>query len=164
MLSLLNMMIESAVILLHEQSSDSLVLTQRTEHLRDHPGEICFPGGRFEHGDADFWATALRELREELGVDKERLVLIKRLKSEQTLRGMIIHPWLATIQTLDPYLPNPHEVADVLRLPMVGVKTLNNYKDINVERSGRVIKTCQYAASHYFIWGATARIMKQLCL
>lgn len=155
---------ESAVIVLHEKATDSLILTERAAHLRDHPGEICFPGGRWEPGDEDFWATALRELQEELGVPQDRLQLIKKLETEQTINGSIIHPWLATILTMEPFTINADEVAQVLRLPMQTVNLISNYKDIIVNRSGTQVTTCQFTATHHFVWGATARIMRQLAV
>lgn len=156
------MLKESAVIVLHEQATDSLILTERAAHLRDHPGEICFPGGRWELGDDDLSDTALRELYEELGITKDRIQLIKKLDIEQTINGSIIHPWFATISMLKPYVRNSDEVARVLMLPMQMVNKITHYNDIVVNRSGMQITTCQFTASQYFIWGATARIMKQL--
>lgn len=154
---------ESAVVVIHEQATDSLILTRRTAHLREHPGEVCFPGGRWEPGDNDFWATALRELYEELGIDAARVQLVKKLEPEQTLRGSIIYPWLATISTLEPYVSNTYEVAEVLTLPMQAVNTISNYQDMVINRSGRLVTTCQFTASGNLVWGATARIMKQVC-
>lgn len=158
-----NLSNESAVIVLIEETSDSLILTQRSLNLRDHPGEICFPGGRWQEGDATFWDTALRELQEELGVDATRVQLIKELQREQTHNGSVIYPWLASITTIEPCIPSVHEVAMVFMLPMCKVKVLANYRDSVIERYGMAVKTCQFTASDYFIWGATARIMRQLC-
>ncbi len=156
------MLKESAVMVLHEQKTDSLILTQRTKHLRYHPGEICFPGGRWEAGDADLLETALRELNEELGIDKHRIGLVEKLIPEQTLNGITIHPWLSEILSIEPCLPNRHEVDQVIMLSMREVRTLSNYKDISIKRAGVMVTTCQFTASHYYIWGATARIMRQL--
>ena len=157
------MLKESAVVVMHEQATDSLILTRRTAHLREHPGEICFPGGRWEEGDQDLWATALRELHEELGIEAARLQLVKKLELEKTLHGSIIHPWLTSIATLEPCTANAYEVAEVLKLPMQAVNNIGNYEDIVIDRSGKRVTTCQFMASHYSVWGATARIMKQLC-
>lgn len=132
-------------------------------HLREHPGEVCFPGGGWQPGDNDFWQTALRELREELEIAPDRVHLIKQLQSEQTLAGQIIHPWLASIAHLHPYLANEHEVLSVLTIPMKDVRQIDHYKDVTIEWYGRTIKSCQFVASSFLIWGATARIMKQLC-
>lgn len=163
-MSLTPLLNESAVIVLLDKSSDSLVLTQRSLNLRDHPGEICFPGGRKEENDIDHWATALRELEEELGIGATRVVLVKKLNIETTLNGSIIYPWLATITNVKPYTPNASEVAGVITIPMSDVKIRKNYKSIFLERYGKRVETCQFTATHHFVWGATARIMKQLCI
>lgn len=153
---------ESAVIVLLEETSNSLVLTQRNFNLKHHPGEICFPGGQWQEGDANFWSTALRELQEELGVDASRVQPVKQLQLEKTLNGWVIHPWLASIMTIDPLIINAEEVVKVITLPMREVRLSSNYKDITIERYGKVVTTCQFTASKDVVWGATARIMKQL--
>ena len=154
---------KAAVIVLIEEATDSLVLTQRSANLRDHPGEICFPGGRWQASDVDLWATALRELQEELGIEARRICFIKELLLECTHSGSIIQPWLATIPTLQPYSASIQEVDAVITVPMRDVTVITNYKDIVVERYGMRVETCQFIASTCFVWGATARIMKQLC-
>jgi len=154
---------ESAVIVLIDKLTDSIVLTQRSAHLRNHPGQVCFPGGHWQIGDTDFSATALRELHEELGIEARRIRLIRKLTLAHTVTGTIIHPWLATILSLHPYTPNPLEVADVFAVPMKDVLTRSNYKDVAIEQNGVQITSLQFIASKHLVWGATARIMKQLC-
>lgn len=152
----------SGVIALHERSSDRLVLTKRTEHLRRHPGEVCFPGGVWDEGDEHFYATALRELNEELGIDSSRVTLIKELDNERTLLGSVIHPWLADIDSIQPFNLNDAEVATLILIPLTLVKDSKNYKEIMIERGGFKFKSVQFTAHSEFIWGATARIMWQL--
>ena len=158
------MSIKSAVVVLHDQSTDSLVLTQRSIHLRDHPGEICFPGGRWERGDSDLSFTALRELHEELGIEPQRIQLVQQLATETTQVGTVIHPWLASIATIHPYIINEVEVAKLISVPLQDTINPNNYQDIQITRGGHSFASCQFTASNHFIWGATARIMKQLCM
>lgn len=153
---------EAAVIILHELSSDSIILTQRSSSLRNHPGELCFPGGRWEKGDQDFYATALRELQEELGVESSRVKFIQALDPEQTLTGYKIYPWLASIENLKPYTIDSQEVSELLFIPRSEVIKPSNYKKIIVRRFGLSIKTYQYKIKNYYVWGATARIMRQL--
>lgn len=152
----------SAVIVLYESASDSIILTKRTEHLAHHPGEICFPGGRWEEKDNDLYATALRELNEELGIEASRVNLIKKLLPEKTILGSIIHPWLATIPSITPFYANEFEVASLTYVPMVKVKDPKNYQDFLVERNGLQFTSLKFTGHHEFIWGATARIMRQL--
>ncbi|MBL7478815.1 NUDIX hydrolase [Legionella bononiensis] len=154
----------SAVIVLHELATDSLILTKRSEQLRNHPGEISFPGGLWEENDLNFSNTALRELHEELGIIKERVTLIKELKDERTLSGIIIHPWLGQIESIEPYVLNFDEVTGLITIPMSLVHSAANYQKITVERYGVQFTTCEFITNNDYIWGATARIMKQLVI
>lgn len=153
----------SAVIVLHELLTDSLILSKRSTQLRHHPGEICFPGGRWEKGDEDFYATALRELNEELGISAHRVTLIKELRLESTSLGTIIHPWLSSIESIEPYHLDIHEVSRLLRIPMALVSKRSNYEDFIIERYGKHFKSCRFICDDELVWGATARIMRQLC-
>lgn len=152
----------SAVVVMHELSTDSLILTKRSEHLRHHPGEICFPGGRYEPHDHTLYHTALRELDEELNINSQRITLVKQLAIERTLLGAIIHPWFVTIDTINPFVMNKAEVAEVIHIPMLEARRKNNYKLVTVERAGFKFKSWEFIAHEAGVWGATARIMRQL--
>lgn len=160
----LNSIQQAAVIVMFESASNSLILTKRSDKLRDHPGEICFPGGLQEAGDRDLYATAARELEEELGIGASRLHLIQKLNPEITSFGVHIQPWLVSIDSIIPHTINTEEVAQIIFVPMSSVENLENYKDLSISRSGHRIQTCQFTGSKELIWGATARIMKQLSL
>lgn len=157
-------LIHSAVIVLHELNTDSLILTKRSEHLRSHPDEISFPGGLWERHDNTFYDTALRELHEELGISGERVTLIKALTPEPTLAGVIIHPWLGTIESIHPCVLNTHEVTALVVVPMEQVHQRKNYRKIKIERAGFQFITWEFIPNNDYIWGATARIMKQLII
>lgn len=154
----------SAVMVLYERSSDSLILTKRSESLRSHPGEVCFPGGGWEPGDLDLYATALRELYEELGITADRVTLIKELKIQTTLLGNIIHPWFASIESVIPYHLNVNEVVRLVLIPMPLVQSVKNYKEIVVEQGNFCFKSCEFIFNDDWVWGATAKIMKQLIM
>lgn len=153
----------ASVLVLHDLSNDTIILTQRSMELRNHPGEICFPGGRWQEGDESLYETALRELNEELGISRERIKSPIAMELEHTLTGFLIYPWFASITSLIPYFPDSQEVSTVFSLSMEEVKNSKHYKQITVSRGGVNFKSWQYTASQHFVWGATARIMKQLC-
>jgi 8-oxo-dGTP pyrophosphatase MutT (NUDIX family) len=159
-----NSLIQAAVMVLYERETNSLILTKRSDHLRAHPGEICFPGGAWEEGDGDLYATALRELQEELGITPERVRFIRALKIQQTLLGRVIHPWLASIESVNPYHLNSDEVSRLILVPLPVVQLAENYKDIIVERGKFRYKSCEFVFNDDWVWGATAKIMKQLIL
>ena len=148
--------------MLHETTTDSLILTQRSFALPHHPGEVCFPGGRWQPTDEDYFATALRELQEELGVSPERILSPSPLESELTLTGFVIHPWFAKITTLEPFKMDEGEVAAVLRVAVPDVINRRNYHRVEVSRNGFTIQTIQYQGDDFTVWGATARIMLHL--
>lgn len=154
--------IHSAVLVLRESSTDSLVLTKRSEALSMHPGEISFPGGLWEACDLSFYDTALRELYEELGISPERIQPVREMNTEMTLYGTIIHPWLATIETIEPHKINTKEVSSIISIPFSLVTQRKYYKKISVQRNAITFNTIQFVAVDARIWGATARIMKQL--
>lgn len=153
---------KAAVIVLHELARDSLILTLRSKKLPNHPGEVCFPGGRWHEGDKNLYNTALRELQEELCIDSSRVELNYPMALESTLTGFIIQPWFASLENLNPYKADKREVRGVFRLPMNEVALAKNYKEIIVNRFGLDIKSYQYTATQHFVWGVTARIMMQL--
>lgn len=153
---------ETAVLVLLDLATGHLVLTRRAGHLQSHPGEVCFPGGRWEEADESLVATALRELEEELGISAERVMAIKELAVEQTLPGVRILPCMATIASLSPFQMNADEVAAVITLPLSEVLKPENYREILMVKYGHPFKSLEFTASEHFIWGATARIMRQL--
>lgn len=152
----------AAVMVLYEVDSSSLILTQRNAQLKNHPGEICFPGGRWQASDVDLYTTALRELQEELGIDASRIYFEKALEEVRTLTGFIIKPWFGRIKALDPYQLDCQEVDSVFRIPIKEARVPENYQQIMVERNGIKFQSYQYMDETRFIWGATARIMMQL--
>tara|TARA_Y100000588_G_C14230914_1_gene915243 strand:+ start:1539 stop:2018 length:480 start_codon:yes stop_codon:yes gene_type:complete len=154
---------ESSVVLLHEYSTDNLILTKRSETLRNHPGDYCFPGGLRDRCDKNLWDTATRELNEELGIKPHRITLVKALKPESTLQGKLIYPWLAVIDSIRPYQLNPFEVTDILALSISDVKKKTNYKSLEVKHGNIIFNSCEYIGCKQNIWGATAKIMQQLC-
>lgn len=156
--------VHSGVLVLNELASDCLVLTKRSEFLRSHPGEICFPGGIWEKEDENIYVTALRELSEELGVSEDRITLIKELQIEKTIQGSIIHPWFASIESIQPYHLNKDEVAGLILIPMSLVRNRENYKELLIDQSGYQFKTCQFVPCDELLWGATVRIMQQLII
>ncbi|MBA2656896.1 MAG: CoA pyrophosphatase [Tatlockia sp.] len=153
---------KAAVLVLHELQSNSIILTQRSPNLRSHPGEVCFPGGSWQKADLNLYATALRELEEELGIGASRISLQNELSAEPTLSGFTIYPWLASIENLHPYNPDLKEVSAVFLLPLHEVINPANYKIIKFERPGLTVETYQFTASKFNVWGVTANIMRQL--
>lgn len=153
---------ESAVLVLLEQATGRFILTRRASHLLVHAGEICFPGGRHQAEDESLLATALRELEEELGIEPSRVHSIKPLQMETTLPGTTIQPWLGLIDRIEPYLINADEVSHLVFVDGEAVRNPANYRRIVLKKHQQVFTSLAFTASEHFIWGATARIMRQL--
>jgi 8-oxo-dGTP pyrophosphatase MutT (NUDIX family) len=140
-----------------------LVFTERRADMRRHAGEISFPGGRRDPGDADLSATALREAQEEIGLDPEAVELGEELPTTSTfVTGYRIHPFVGRIPhprelSLE---PNPAEVETVLTFSLDQMR--KRYAIRRLVRRGIPIHTPTYEIEGHLIWGATARILGDL--
>ena len=148
--------------LVDRAAGPALLLTQRTEHLRDHAGQICFPGGRIEPDDASAAAAALREAEEEIGLDPARVSILGKLPPYQTVTGFRISPVVGWISPPFELRPDPFEVAEAFEVPLHFVLDPENHRRQSYRR-GPV--TRGYYVLPYqgrFIWGATAGILVNL--
>jgi 8-oxo-dGTP pyrophosphatase MutT (NUDIX family) len=157
-----NSVVDAAVLLpLYGWSEEpGLVFTERRADLRRHAGEISFPGGRRDEGDADFAATALREAEEEIGLDPAAVELGEALTPTGTfVTRYRIHPFVGHIpHPAELHLrPNPAEVETVLTFSLDVLR--NGYAMRRLVRRGVPIHTPTYEAEGHLIWGATARIL-----
>jgi 8-oxo-dGTP pyrophosphatase MutT (NUDIX family) len=140
-----------------------LIFTERRADLRRHAGEISFPGGRQDEGDADFAATALREAEEEIGLDPAAVGIGGALSPTTTFAtGYRIHAFVGLIPdpvTLD-LRPSPDEVETVLAYSLEVLR--EGYAMRRLIRRGVPIHTPTYEVEGQMIWGATARILGDL--
>ena len=140
-----------------------LVFTERRADLRRHAGEISFPGGRRDPGDADLRATALREAQEEIGLDPAAVELGESLPTTRTfVTEYLIHPVVGRIPHPSELglEPNPAEVETVLTYSLELLR--EGYAMRRLIRRGVPIHTPTYEAEGQLIWGATARILSDL--
>jgi 8-oxo-dGTP pyrophosphatase MutT (NUDIX family) len=140
-----------------------LIFTERRADLRRHAGEISFPGGRRDEGDADFAATAIREAQEEIGLDPAIVEIGEELPTTATfVTEYRIHPFVGRIPhpvELD-LQPNPSEVETVLTFSLDLLR--DGYEMRRLLRRGIPIHTPTYEVEGHLIWGATARILGDL--
>jgi 8-oxo-dGTP pyrophosphatase MutT (NUDIX family) len=138
-----------------------LVFTERRSDLRRHAGEISFPGGRQDHTDEDLRHTALREAHEEVGLKPERVELVGALPPIGTyVTSYKVHPFVGLIDDDVELVPNPAEVAALLRF---GLSELRDaYAMRRLVRRGVPIRTPTFEVGRHMIWGATARILQEL--
>jgi len=137
----------------------TLLLTQRSDSLPDHPGQISFPGGRQEPEDDSSAATALRESDEEIGLPPDRVEILGAIGRYETVTGYSVTPVAGWVEPPFELAPDPIEVADVFEVPLSFVLDPANFIQGEREVSGR---TRSYFAVPYgerYIWGATAAMI-----
>jgi 8-oxo-dGTP pyrophosphatase MutT (NUDIX family) len=144
-----------------KQHEPHVVLTRRRADLRRHAGEISFPGGRRDSGDADLIHTALREAEEEIGLMCSQVSLLGELPATSTFAtNYIIHPFVGEIPAGVAWRPSAREVDTVLELPLGAVRS--GKTRASIERRGITFETDAYVVAEHVIWGATARILEHL--
>ncbi len=137
------------------------VFTKRREDLRRHPGEISFPGGRYEEGEPDLIATALREAEEEIGLPADAVEVIGALQPTPTIAtGYAVYPFVGLIDAGRTWTLSPREVADVIELSLPALAA--GYARRRLVRRGLPIRTDTYLVGDNLIWGATARMLSDL--
>ena len=137
------------------------VFTRRRDDLRRHPGEISFPGGRYDEGERDLLATALREAEEEIGLPADAVEVLGALQPTPTIAtGYAVYPFVGMIEAGRSWTPSAGEVADVLELSLSDL--VAGYARRRLVRRGLPIRTDTYVVDDHLIWGATARILADL--
>ncbi len=140
----------------------SVLLTQRTNHLRDHAGQISFPGGRMDPKDQSPNDTALRESQEEIGLDPKRVEIIGHMPQYLTVSGYSVTPVVGLVQAQAEYVLDEFEVADVFEVPLSFLLDPANHQVRlwQSEQGGRRFYSMPY--ENRFIWGATAGMLRNL--
>jgi 8-oxo-dGTP pyrophosphatase MutT (NUDIX family) len=141
---------------------DRLILTKRASHLQHHPGQIAFPGGKVDAGDASATAAALREAQEEIALAPPLVEILGPLPVHETVTGFSVTPVLGRIRADFSPIPEPGEVDEVFTVPLRHVLNPANY--VIERRLWRGQWRRYYAVPYgpYYIWGATARILRGL--
>ncbi len=146
----------------------TILLTQRTAHLKHHSGQIAFPGGGAEEHDHDAIATALRETREEIGLDPGKVEIIGSMPEYHTVTGYLVTPVVGLVAPGFALLPDPAEVAEVFEVPLGFLMDPRNHqrRRIVLDAAERTFFSMPYRPSaerdEYFIWGATAAMLRNL--
>ncbi len=147
------------VPLINRPDGLQLLLTERSADLPDHPGQISFPGGRLEPGDADHAAAALRETAEEIGLPPNKVSVLGQLASYETVTGYRVLPIVGWIDPPFELAPDPVEVADVFEVPLEFIlDTANHQRHFRMLGS---VRRDYWAIPwlHRYIWGATAAML-----
>ena len=140
----------------------TVLLTHRTAHLANHAGQVSFPGGRVDLADGDIEETALRETREEIGLECSHIRIIGRLDTYLTRTGFAVTPVVAMIEPPFELAPDPFEVAEVFEVPLPFLLDPNNHQLCSREFEGTVRYFYAMPYGRHYIWGATAGILMNL--
>lgn len=139
----------------------TVLFTQRALHLKHHPGQISFPGGRIEPGESSKQA-ALRESEEEIGLINTEVSLLGRLPAQDTSTGFIIEPWVGIIRPQRRLQLQHSEVSAVFEVPLTHFLPAENRHLLSLNLQGNVRQLHFMPYQDKCIWGATAAIMHQL--
>jgi 8-oxo-dGTP pyrophosphatase MutT (NUDIX family) len=142
----------------------SVLLTQRTDHLANHAGQVSFPGGRTEELDSSAIETALRESEEEIGLHRRHVEIVGVLPDYVTGTGYVVTPVVALLAPPFELAADPNEVAEIFEVPLAflmdGAHHLRQSIDLPEGAGRRSFYAMPY--QRYYIWGATAGMLRNL--
>ncbi len=139
--------------------TDHILFTRRTQTVRNHKGQISFPGGVQDTPDEPLSQTAVRETFEEIGVEPHHIELLGSLDQTLTTSGYMVTPFLGIIPYPYPFQVNPDEVDELIVVPLDFIIGPDHIEPEPFEYEGRTYMTEKYVWEGHVIWGATARII-----
>lgn len=140
----------------------SVLYTKRSETLNHHRGQISFPGGKWSPEDASLLDTALRETHEEIGLDSAGIDLLGELDEVWTPTGFTIRPYVALVPGPTSFLVNPTEIDRLIEVPWAAIPRPEDFGCEVRWIEGEPLEICHFTVAEDFIWGATARITRNL--
>jgi len=154
------------VPLVQREAGLNLLLTRRTDHLRDHAGQISFPGGRVEPEDDGPIATALRETEEEIGLSRQHIEIIGQLPVYSTVTAFQVTPVVGLVEPGFTLQLDDFEVAEAFEVPLAFLMNPAHHRHHRFEFGGSerrfLSMPWQAEEREYFIWGATAAMLRNL--
>ncbi len=148
--------------IVQRDDGQTVLLTQRTAHLKDHGGQISFPGGRVETEDQTPVHTALRETEEEIGLAREHVEVLGFLPEYRTGTGFRVTPVVALVTPPFDLALDPFEVAEAFEVPLAFLLDPANHKRHSLHYRGALRHFFAMPYGDYFIWGATAGMIRSL--
>jgi 8-oxo-dGTP pyrophosphatase MutT (NUDIX family) len=139
-----------------------MLLTERTHTVRDHPGQVAFPGGMAEKEDKDLLATALRESEEEIGLLPSQVEVVGYLPSQAVISGYAVLPVVGFYDGDFQASIDPGEVASVFEVPLDFLRDASNLIRVDRDKNGVTLPTYEYDYDGHRIWGATALMIRML--
>jgi len=152
----------AVLVALTEESVPRVVLGRRAQHLRLHPGEIAFPGGKREPDDKSHWSTALREAHEEVGLEPDLVRPLGELPALLTRSNFQVHPCVAVVPSQFDMLVDAAEMESVFFVPLEKFANKENYRLEKMTDQGGTRMVPHYQIESDNIWGVTATVLVQL--
>jgi 8-oxo-dGTP pyrophosphatase MutT (NUDIX family) len=134
----------------------------RAEHLNNHAGQISFPGGRIDPEDTSSGQAALRELKEEVGIDAQFVDMVGRIETYETSTGFQVYPFLGVLKPGFVVERDPNEVAEIFEVPFEFLMNSVNHQHHSREWEGRMRYFYAMPWQDKYIWGATAGMLRSL--
>ena len=152
----------AAVLIGVRAETQSVILTKRSSRLKHHPGQIAFPGGKQDKTDSNLAETALREANEEIGLPWENASILGQMDAHETVTGFQVSPILAVIEGSFDIKPEQDEVEEVFEVPFSFLTDPKNFRVESRRWQGRRRHFYVAPFGPYYIWGATARMLRGL--
>ena len=152
----------AVLILLSDDAAPSILFTRRAQHLRRHPGEVCFPGGMWEPQDGNLLATALRETHEEIGLPASEIRLLGRMNQTFTRAATAVTPFVGVYSARYPLNACAVELESIFSVPLKDFLQGIQVREDCFEREGKLYRVPVYHYESYEIWGFTAAITARL--
>ena len=140
----------------------TMLLTRRSESLRSHKGQVSFPGGRREEGDASPAEAALREAREEVGIHPGSVEVIGYLDDYPTITRYLVTPVVGLVEPPEAFMPDEREVAEIFEVPLEFLLQPESFQRKSFLRNGLDVPFFEINYEGRVIWGATAGMLYNL--
>ena len=152
------------ILLSPGNNGPELVFTRRSEELSSHGGQISFPGGTIEAGDTSPVHTALRESEEEIGLNRDYVDILGTLDWYTIPTGFVVLPVIGHMSQKQKFIAAPEEVAEIFSIPLQTLLDTSLYKSDTFIRNGIKRRYYFFEFKEYYIWGATAGMLRSLAL
>lgn len=150
------------IAMIEREKGLSVLLTKRADKLRDHSGQIAFPGGKIDAGDADAIAAAVRESQEEINLDVNEVEVLGQLPDYYSGSGFRISPVIGLVRPEASFSANPDEVDFVFEVPLAFIMDAENYNLGKRVLSGKKRTFFEFKYEQYHVWGITAGIIRMM--
>jgi len=154
----------AVLVVLHGDADDpQIVLTQRANHLNNHPGEVAFPGGMWDPIDNHLLDTALREAMEEVGLNPQLVRTIATLPvASPKRRNLMVTPFVGLVDGPLQLVADPNEIGAIFHLPVSQLLNMDHYQYFEIRNNGEALKFPYLAYKGYKVWGFTLKVLVDL--